>query len=71
MPRCLRSGGTLTCGAAMVSPFIRTLPDIGFRNPAIVRSSVVLPEPDGPISTMNSPGRTFRLTSSRPRLPLP
>ena len=37
--------------------------------PAISFSSVDLPQPDGPTSTMNSPWRTSRLTSSTARGP--
>src|SRR5512133_2345516 len=37
------------------SPSSRILPDEGSSRPAIMRSVVVLPQPDGPSSTKNSP----------------
>ena len=43
-------GGT----AAMSWPSIRILPAVGVSNPASIRSSVVLPQPDGPSSAKNS-----------------
>ena len=46
------------------SPPITTLPAETCSSPAIIRSSVVLPQPDGPTSTMNSPSPISRLTSS-------
>ena len=36
-------------------PSIETVPDEIDSSPAIMRSVVVLPQPDGPNSTMNSP----------------
>src|SRR5438105_3205691 len=33
-------------------------------SPASIRSAVVLPEPDGPTSTMNSPSSTWRSSAS-------
>src|SRR5579863_1777361 len=44
-------------------PPIRTSPRVGSSSPAIIRSSVVFPEPEGPRKTMNSPSRVSRLTS--------
>src|SRR5690606_10758331 len=41
-----------------------TSPLVAFSRPAIVRISVVLPEPEAPSSTRNSPSRTSRLTPS-------
>ena len=41
--------------AAMGMPAIRISPDVGGSNPAIMRSVVVLPEPDAPSSVRNSP----------------
>ena len=35
----------------------------GSWKPAIMRKVVVLPQPDGPSSVINSPGATSRLTS--------
>src|SRR5690606_28816445 len=41
-----------------------TSPLLAFSSPAIVRIRVVLPEPEAPSSTRNSPSRTSRLTPS-------
>ena len=49
---------------AMSCPSIRISPSVGSSNPAIIRSSVVLPQPDGPSSTKNSPAMISRLTLS-------
>src|SRR5215218_2125471 len=46
----------------------RTWPCSGRTNPAITRSSVVLPEPEGPRRLVNEPGAKSRLTSSRTRV---
>src|SRR5688500_9991956 len=40
----------------------RTSPASGHSRPAMMRKSVVLPEPEGPSSAMSSPVRTERLT---------
>src|SRR5438105_2620304 len=40
-----------------------TRPSSGCSKPAIIRSVVVLPQPDGPSSVSSSPGSTSRLTS--------
>src|SRR5215216_2859668 len=63
MSRCL--------GAASVtsSPPIRMLPSVTSSRPAIMRRSVVLPQPDGPTSTRNSPSAISRLTSSTATTP--
>ncbi len=45
-------------------PATITLPDVGRSMPAIRFSSVVLPEPDGPMSATNSPSGTSRLNPS-------
>ena len=51
-------------GRAHVSrPSISTLPLVGRVNPASMYSSVVLPQPDPPVITMNSPRFTSRLAS--------
>ena len=42
---------------------MRTRPASGRSKPAIIRSVVVLPQPDGPSSVTSSPGATVRLTS--------
>jgi hypothetical protein len=47
---------------------------VGSMNPAIIRSSVVLPQPEGPSRKNNSPGSTARLMPSTARAavgPLP
>ena len=48
---------------------IETSPSVITSSPAIIRSSVDLPQPDGPTSTMNSPLVMVRLTSSTARTP--
>src|SRR5215216_4259304 len=45
-------------------------PSFTSSSPAIQRSSVVFPQPDGPTSTMNSPSRIVRSTPSTARTPL-
>ena len=47
---------------AMSLPPIRTAPSVGSRKPEIVRSRVVLPQPEGPRIEKNSPPAIFRLT---------
>jgi hypothetical protein len=42
---------------------IQISPALGSWKPAIIRSVVVLPQPDGPSSVISSPGVTSRLTS--------
>src|SRR5262249_480588 len=44
-------------------PPIRRMPLVMSSSPATIRSAVVLPQPDGPTSTMNSPSPTFRVMS--------
>src|SRR5512141_1511677 len=44
------------------TPPIRISPEVGSSRPAIMRSRVVLPEPEGPRRTRNSPSRLSRLT---------
>ena len=39
-------------------PSIRTAPEVIDSRPAIIRSAVVLPQPDGPTKTTNSPAAT-------------
>src|SRR5690348_5252066 len=48
----------------MSRPPSSTRPVSGCSKPAIIRSVVVLPEPDGPSSVKNSPSPTVRSTSS-------
>src|SRR5687767_3947848 len=52
MPR--RSGGTTLAGVETVAVPTRISPASGAMNPAISRSSVVLPQPDGPSSVTNA-----------------
>ena len=44
-------------------PSIATVPAVISSSPAIIRSSVDLPQPDGPTSTMNSPSSIERSMS--------
>ena len=57
-----RWAGSAASGAR---PGTRSRPLVGRCRPRITRSSVVLPAPLGPISPVNSPARTVKLTSSR------
>src|SRR3954470_10008362 len=64
MPRCRAAT------SATLRPWIRTSPASGQSRPAMIRSSVVLPEPEGPSSASNSPCATLRSTlSSAVKLP--
>ena len=47
------------------SPRSRISPASGDSSPAMQRSRVVFPQPDGPSNTMNEPSATLRLTLSR------
>ena len=47
----------------------RTVPPSGARSPASTRSSVVLPQPDGPMSAMCPPSGTVRSTARRTARP--
>ncbi len=53
-------GGT----AAISSPASRMRPSLGASKPASMRSSVVLPQPDGPSSAKNSPCRMSSVSAS-------
>ena len=57
MPMSRFHGGT----AEMSLPSTSTRPERGRANPAITRSSVDFPEPEGPSSAKNSPGSMARL----------
>ena len=48
----------------MTSPSILSVPEEIDSKPAIMRSVVVLPQPDGPSRTMNSPWSMVSMTSS-------
>ena len=54
MLRC--SGGTTAPGREMTRSPTRISPASGAMNPAISRSVVVLPHPEGPSNETNSPG---------------
>src|SRR6266851_3726634 len=43
-------------------PPMRISPEVGVSRPAIMRKRVVLPEPEGPRKTRNSPSRVSRFT---------
>src|SRR5881628_1053488 len=66
MPILRSRGGTCTpcSGAATSSPPIEIDPPVGCSRPAMQRSVVVLPQPDGPSSTTISPAAMRKLTSS-------
>src|SRR3954451_6093106 len=49
----------------------RTLPPLMSSRPAAIRSAVVLPQPEGPTRTMNSPSLTSRSSLSTARVPSP
>src|SRR6185295_18502100 len=49
----------------MSRPFCTTRPALCISRPAMMRSRVVLPQPDGPSKQTNSPWATDRLTSRR------
>ncbi|MNC92395.1 hypothetical protein D3C83_88140 [compost metagenome] len=59
MPILRSHGGTRVTS----SPPTRIAPDSGCRKPASSRSSVDLPEPEGPSRAKNSPGSIAMLTS--------
>ena len=59
------SGGS----RVMSLPATRMTPSSGITNPAIARSSVVLPQPELPSSAIISPRSTSRLTWSSTRVP--
>ena len=52
---------------AMSLPPMRTAPSVGSRKPEIVRSNVVLPQPDGPRMEKNSPPAIFSVDVLRRR----
>jgi hypothetical protein len=58
------SGGTKRLGPAISCPSNSRRPASGFSIPAAMRSSVVLPQPEGPRRQAISPGCSFRLTSA-------
>ncbi len=52
----------------MSLPSMRIAPLVGVSKPATMRSTVVLPQPDGPSSETNSPLSMFRLKSLTTRV---
>ena len=52
----------------MVAPAQRTVPWVGRKKPANIRSSVVFPHPTGPSSARNSPSFTARFSPSNARV---
>src|ERR1700704_2424592 len=66
MPMLRRRDGTLTprSGAETTSGPIEIVPAVGCSRPAMQRSVVVLPQPEGPSSTTISPAAMRKLTSS-------
>ena len=60
---CRRCAGW-AAGCVMSLPSIVIVPAVGCSKPAIMRSVVVLPQPDGPRNETNSPRSTARLKSS-------
>ena len=57
MPSCV-------CGPVTVAPPTVTAPLVGFSRPAMIRSSVLLPQPLGPSNETNSPASTVKATSA-------
>src|SRR3954471_16412368 len=66
MPMLRKRGGTCSprSGAATSSPPIEIMPAVGCSSPAMQRSVVVLPQPDGPSSTTISPAAIRKVTPS-------
>src|SRR5580704_2623710 len=65
------SRGPVPAGASDHSAFDHsTLPPSGSLNPATMRNAVDLPQPEGPSSVRNSPGRTARSKPSSATTPL-
>ena len=58
MPVLRRQGGRCVTSV----PPIVAVPPLGSTKPAIMRKVVVLPQPDGPSSTRNSPSGTSSVT---------
>ena len=57
--------GGVAAGHVLVWKKIGPLPGSGCSRPAMIRSKVVLPEPEGPNRATSSPLATVRLTSRR------
>ena len=58
-------GGTFS----IERPLIRMSPEVGSRNPAIIRMIVVLPQPEGPRIEKNAPCGTAKETPSTAVVP--
>src|SRR5688572_16356118 len=71
MPMRRSSAGTWTAPPPTTSPEIRMSPAVARSRPATARSSVVLPQPDGPIRTPMSPARRPNDTPSTARCARP
>src|SRR5258708_6677442 len=71
MPILRSRGGTSTppSGAETIAPPIRISPAVGCSRPAMQRSVVVLPQPEGPSKTTISPAAAVKLTSFTAGLP--
>ena len=64
MPTRRFSGGIDPAGPATTSSETTTQPASGCSKPAITRSSVVLPQPDGPSTAISSPRSISRFSSA-------
>ena len=58
MPISRRTSFTLTCGSVMHCPRKNTWPAVGFSSRLRQRKKVLLPDPDGPMTTTTSWGLT-------------
>ena len=67
MPRRMLTGSLVST----FSPSIRMRPEVGSMSRLIIRSVVVLPQPDGPTRTESSPSPISRLSSPTATLPEP
>src|SRR6516164_10655459 len=68
-PKCWKTTAVRGLGPATGDPASETEPEVTGSRPAIVRSKVVLPPPDVPITQTNSRLATARLTPCRMRAP--
>ena len=62
---CWKTIVTPASGLSTASPSIRTSPCVSRTNPAALRSSVVLPQPEGPMMVTISRSSKVRFTSRR------
>ena len=65
MPMSRFSGGTKVFSELTTRPSMLISPEVGFSKPAIIRSMVVLPQPEGPSRVMNSLSWNTSLNSFR------